>query len=291
MRKEKKYNIIFYTILAVIMVVLFLIGPLQIGVQRASAQSYFTLKVRVRYSDGSPAEGIKVELNRQDLGLPDIYEGDCLVPKSGFCEFTVEKDLTYIVKFPGSPRLDPITEFAAGHQGINGMGIILREKDHTIGFVLSKLVDEEVDANWMLLDLKPEEEIPLPRIPNGAVAEAQKILDEAKPVETFPTVTPVPTVEQIQISAPTIAAPEVVEPEEDELEAIAVSEIELIDEEDVQLENETASEGVIEETQESESDSGTGLILILVILVLALILIVGWIVITWRGMQTSGGGK
>ena len=145
-----------------------------------------------------------------------------------FCEFTLKSDLTYVVKFPGRQKLDPITAYAAGHSGLDGMGIILTE-NYTMGLVLSKLVDEEEEADWMLLDLTPEEKTPLPRIPEGAVEEARKILEGyqlGEPVETFPTVTPIPTMEQIQITAQTIAAPEPVQDgleELDELDAAATA--------------------------------------------------------------------
>ena len=315
MNRKQKQKKLFYTIISCMLLLIVLFGEARIGEQpigakSVSAQSYLTLRVRVRYTDGTAASGVKVELYRQDLGLPDIYVRDCLVPNSGFCEFTLKPDVTHIIKFPRDQRLDPITAQAAGHSGIDGMGIVLRKNDYTMGFVLSKLVEEEADANWMLLDLAPEEKTPQPRIPEGAVEEARKILEEKQVqegVETYPTVTPIPPVEVmevVQITAPTIAVPEL---GDGEVEAetiteeplvenggeIALSEIDLIDVDDVQ---ELSGDDSV---QAGKNDSFSGVdgteedgryfyqLVILAILMLALLLILGWIVITIRDMRTN----
>ncbi|MEM9808160.1 MAG: hypothetical protein AAF959_23075 [Cyanobacteria bacterium P01_D01_bin.56] len=173
----------------------------------AAAQAYATLKVRVRYPDGQSAEGVQLAVYYDEVGdLPDEFKGDCLVPRSGYCEFTLEAGgFPYVIKFPKGQKPDPITAAAAGHQGIDGVGIILRA-DTTIGFVVSKLLEEETEPQWMLLDLAAEEDTPLPRVPEGAVQRAQALIDEEQAV--IPTLTPIPeatpTVERIEIVVPTL---------------------------------------------------------------------------------------
>jgi hypothetical protein len=308
MNRKQKQKKLFYTIISCVLLLILLfgeaqIGGSQVGAKSVSAQSYLTLRVRVRYTDGTAASGVKVELYRQDLGLPDIYVRDCLVPNSGFCEFTLKPDVTHIIKFPRDQRLDPITAQAAGHSGIDGMGIVLRKNDYTMGFVLSKLAEEEADANWMLLDLAPEETAPQPRIPEGAVAEARKILEEEQTqeeVETYPAVTPIPTVEVVQITAPTIAVPEL-QTEGSGMEEltnenggeIALSEIDLIDVDDVQdlSGDESVQAGENDRLNDAKGIEEDGRyfyqLVILAILVLALLFILGWIAVTIRDMRAN----
>lgn len=261
-----------HLIFLLIMILLPIIG--QTIASPAAAQTYATLKIRVRYPDGRSAEGVQLAVYYDEVGdLADEYQGDCLVPRSGYCEFTLEAGgFPYVIKFPKGQKPDPITAAAAGHQGIDGIGIILRD-DTTIGFVVSKLLEEESEPQWMLLDLAVAEDDPLPRVPEGAVQQAQALIEQEQAV--IPTLTPIPeptpTVERIEIAVPTLPA------------ATAIAELDDGLPDLVQVE-ELVEDGDLDAPELVEASDGLSWILLSIIFG-GILLIMLWAVASYRSLQ------
>ncbi len=182
------------------------------------AQNYQSIKIRVRYQDGSPAEGIKIAIYF-DEGIPDndgTYVNDCIIGKSGICEFLLEGTASensfspYLIKFPEKYSPDPQTQFGLGTRGLSDYQLMVNTKGFTKGFVISTLLEEEAEPTWILLDLTPEENTPSPHIPDGSLELARvQAQDQAtKPEATIalPTEPPtqIPTTVNTVISIPTI---------------------------------------------------------------------------------------